>query len=134
LKNSIRRARTRAEDDQIGRAIRAVRLGRRLTLATVAHAAGISVPLLCLIEQGERRLYAGDLMRLARVLQCDPSVLVGRAAKTPSTGILVDYAGALEGLYLIPHLADVALLTPAQRDVLAGLLKSWLPEPPKDQP
>lgn len=73
----------RAADARLGRAIRAVRHERGLTLAQVAGRTGLSQPFLSQLELGRTRPSMRSLFRIATALGTTQQALLGRAAGSP---------------------------------------------------
>jgi transcriptional regulator with XRE-family HTH domain len=72
-----------AADVRLGRAIRAARHDRGMTLAQVAAAAGLSQPFLSQLELGRTRPSMRSLFRIATALGTTQQALLGRAAGPP---------------------------------------------------
>jgi transcriptional regulator with XRE-family HTH domain len=73
----------RAADARLGRAIRAARHDRGMTLAQVAAQAGLSQPFLSQLELGRTRPSMRSLFRIATALGTTQQALLGRAAGPP---------------------------------------------------
>ncbi|GAA5126426.1 helix-turn-helix domain-containing protein [Pseudonocardia adelaidensis] len=73
----------RAADTRLGRAIRAARHDRGMTLAQVAAQAGLSQPFLSQLELGRTRPSMRSLFRIATALGTTQQALLGRAAGRP---------------------------------------------------
>jgi pyridoxamine 5'-phosphate oxidase len=73
----------RAADARLGRAIRAARHDRGMTLAQVAAQAGLSQPFLSQLELGRTRPSMRSLFRIATALGTTQQALLGRAAEPP---------------------------------------------------
>lgn len=73
----------RAADARLGRAIRAARHGRGMTLAQVAAQAGLSQPFLSQLELGRTRPSMRSLFRIATALGTTQQALLGRASGPP---------------------------------------------------
>lgn len=73
----------RAADARLGRAIRAARHDRGMTLAQVAAHAGLSQPFLSQLELGRTRPSMRSLFRIATALGTTQQALLGRAAGPP---------------------------------------------------
>jgi transcriptional regulator with XRE-family HTH domain len=73
----------RAADARLGRAIRAARHDRGLTLAQVAAQAELSQPFLSQLELGRTRPSMRSLFRIATALGTTQQALLGRAAGPP---------------------------------------------------
>src|SRR6476469_3242748 len=69
----------RVADARLGRAIRALRHEREMTLAQVAAAAGLSQPFLSQLELGRTRPSMRSLFRIATALGTTQQALLGRA-------------------------------------------------------
>jgi transcriptional regulator with XRE-family HTH domain len=76
----------RAADARLGRAIRAARHDRGMTLAQVAAQAGLSQPFLSQLELGRTRPSMRSLFRIATALGTTQQALLGRAAGPPPGG------------------------------------------------
>lgn len=74
----------RAADARLGRAIRAARHARGMTLAQVAARAGLSQPFLSQLELGRTRPSMRSLFRIATALGTTQQALLGKAAGTPA--------------------------------------------------
>jgi transcriptional regulator with XRE-family HTH domain len=105
----------RAADARLGRAIRAARHDRGMTLAQVAAQAGLSQPFLSQLELGRSRPSMRSLFRIATALGTTQQALLGRAAGPPPSeavrggdAALVDIeAGGARLLLHDPDGADV---------------------------
>lgn len=73
----------RAADTRLGRAIRATRHDRGMTLAQVAAQAGLSQPFLSQLELGRTRPSMRSLFRIATALGTTQQALLGQAAGPP---------------------------------------------------
>lgn len=73
----------RAADARLGRAIRAARHDRGMTLAQVAARTGLSQPFLSQLELGRTRPSMRSLFRIATALGTTQQALLGRAAGPP---------------------------------------------------
>jgi transcriptional regulator with XRE-family HTH domain len=73
----------RAADARLGRAIRAARHDRGMTLAQVAAQSGLSQPFLSQLELGRTRPSMRSLFRIATALGTTQQALLGRAAGPP---------------------------------------------------
>lgn len=68
-------------EKQFGLVLKAKRTGRKLTLAKVATAIGVSVSYLHDVEAGRRAPFDSDRIRaLAKYLECSSAILLGAAA------------------------------------------------------
>jgi transcriptional regulator with XRE-family HTH domain len=85
----------RAADARLGRAIRAARHDRGMTLAQVAAHAGLSQPFLSQLELGRTRPSMRSLYRIATALGTTQQALLGRAAGPPATEAVRGDAAAL---------------------------------------
>jgi transcriptional regulator with XRE-family HTH domain len=98
----------RAADARLGRAIRAARHDRGMTLAQVAAQAGLSQPFLSQLELGRTRPSMRSLFRIATALGTTQQALLGRAAGPPPGGaVRADDAGGARLLLHDPDGADV---------------------------
>ncbi|MGD8451334.1 MAG: helix-turn-helix transcriptional regulator [Phycisphaerae bacterium] len=61
---------------ELGKAIRIVRAAKGMRLSTLADNAGVSIPFLSLVENGERQPSLDVLRRLANALRIPPEVLI----------------------------------------------------------
>jgi transcriptional regulator with XRE-family HTH domain len=87
----------RAADARLGRAIRAARHDRGMTLAQVAAQAGLSQPFLSQLELGRTRPSMRSLFRIATALGTTQQALLGRAAGPPPGGaVRADDAAPVE--------------------------------------
>jgi transcriptional regulator with XRE-family HTH domain len=106
----------RAADARLGRAIRAARRDRGMTLAQVAAQAGLSQPFLSQLELGRTRPSMRSLFRIATALGTTQQALLGRAAgPPPDEAVRADGAALVEveagGARLLLHDPDGADVT-----------------------
>lgn len=93
-----------AIDKEIGARIRSLRLARGLSQYELAAKLGIPRTTAAERERGERRVWSGDLIRLATALDTTPHYLLGWMAQPPSgAGIVVCWApyDAAEGVWCV---------------------------------
>lgn len=87
----------RAADARLGRAIRAARHDRGMTLAQVAAQAGLSQPFLSQLELGRTRPSMRSLFRIATALGTTQQALLGQAAgPPPGEAVRADDASLVE--------------------------------------
>lgn len=87
----------RAADARLGRAIRAARHDRGMTLAQVAARAGLSQPFLSQLELGRTRPSMRSLFRIATALGTTQQALLGQAAgPPPGEAVRADDASLVE--------------------------------------
>lgn len=87
----------KAADARLGRAIRAARHGRGMTLAQVAAHSGLSQPFLSQLELGRTRPSMRSLFRIATALGTTQQALLGRAADpAPGEAVRGDDAALLD--------------------------------------
>lgn len=137
-----------AEETSIGVRIKELR-GRLLTQQQLADAAGVSVMLIRALEQGKRHTASvGSLQRIARALDVDLGVLLGKPSTVPSRTTDVGVVAIRRALTTVDDLVpepvadDPVDLAEAERTVaylwgcywsgryelLAGLLPASLPQ------
>jgi transcriptional regulator with XRE-family HTH domain len=97
----------RAADTRLGRAIRALRHERGLTLAQVAEAAGLSQPFLSQLELGRSRPSMRSLFRIAGALGTTQQELLAVAHDEGVDLAVADAAGCARLLMHDPEGADV---------------------------
>jgi DNA-binding response OmpR family regulator len=68
---------------EIGRAIRTLRMARRLTLKQLSRRTGLTARLLSRIELASTTANLSDLLRIAQALDCDPTQLLPRTNADP---------------------------------------------------
>jgi len=93
---------------QVGKRLKAVRLQRGLSLRTLAGLAGISIGMLSMLENGQRKLErTGHILALASALQVAPAELTGQpfAPVDPSATTAHEAIPALRLALLGVHLA-----------------------------
>jgi transcriptional regulator with XRE-family HTH domain len=84
--DGVRQRRAGAEDIEIGRKIRALRLERGLSQSRLANGIGLSFQQLQKYESGTNRVSAGRLQKIADQLGVPVTVFYGAAPKVPRRG------------------------------------------------
>jgi transcriptional regulator with XRE-family HTH domain len=125
---------------QIGESLRQVRSERRLSLATVAEKAGVSIATLSRVETNKQNVDVDLLLVLARVLEVPVSVLLGqpdeaddvhvlsrRLAKLPSadrTRIFLDAARRRDPAQLSALVDDLLSMVDVLREELIAVQRA----------
>ena len=111
---NVRKRRAGAEDIEIGRKIRALRLERGLSQSGLADGIGLTFQQVQKYEKGTNRIGASRLQQIANILKVPPQFFFeelpkGRTTTThdaaPSTAYINEFVASTDGLALIKEAA-----------------------------
>ena len=109
-REAVRKRRAGAEDVEIGRKIRALRLERGLSQSGLAEGIGLTFQQVQKYEKGTNRIGASRLQQISNILKVQPQFFFEELPKTrgtanydagPSTAYINEFVASTDGLALI---------------------------------